>query len=297
VNPVDTYIRSGQYGVKPELPYTPGFDGAGEVVEVSPAGATPAAWPRAGERVWVGKRGRDGTYAEYVVCEPEQVHPLPERLSFAQGAGVYVACCTAWRALFSRGGARAGETVLIHGASGGVGLAAVELASAAGLRVFGTAGTPAGAQAVRAAGAHLVVNHRDASYLAEIAAASRTAWPGRVTSGGVDLIVEMLASTNLQRDLDLIAPRGRVVIVGSRGSLDFNPRAAMGKEATVMGMSLMNLTAAEAAEVYAGVQVALDRGTLTPRIAHELPLADAAKAHDLVLSTSGHAGKIVLSIP
>lgn len=287
VNPVDTYIRSGQYASKPELPYTPGYDGAGEVVEIVPRGAERPAWPVQGSRVWIGKRARDGTYAEYTICELDQIHPLPARLSFAQGAGVYVAYCTAWRALFGRAEAKPGETVLIHGASGGVGLAAAQIARAAGLRVLGTAGTPAGLDLAKQAGCHVVINHRDAGYEAQLAEAAKPA--------GINIILEMLANVNLQRDLDLVAPRGRVVVVGNRGSLDFNPRAAMGKDASILGMSLMNLTPQEAAETTAGVQAGLESGVLTPIVARELPLAHAPAAHELVLS-SGARGKVVLVV-
>jgi NADPH:quinone reductase len=300
VNPVDTYIRGGQYGALPELPYTPGFDAAGEVVEVSPLDAKGMGWPRLGQRVWVGKRGREGTYASEVVCQPEQLHPLPDRLSFEEGAGVYVACCTAWRAIFGKAMAKPGETILIHGASGGVGLAAVQLARAAGLGVIGTAGTKEGLDAVMAAGAHAAVNHRVSGYEAEIRETLTRAWfgharpRGEIGSAGIDIVLENLANVNLQRDLDLIAPRGRVVVVGNRGALEFNPRAAMGKEATIMGMSLMNMTAAEEATTYAGVQAALDAGALKPVVGAVLPLAEASEAHRRVMA-GGHVGKIVLT--
>lgn len=297
VNPVDTYIRSGAYGALPELPYTPGFDGAGEVAEVVPAGVQAPPWPTVGARVWVGKRGRDGTYAQYVVCDPEQVHPLPPRLSFAQGAGVYVACCTAWRAVVHRAAARAGEIALVHGASGGVGLMAVRIARALGLGVIGTASTTSGRTAVLDHGAHAVVDHFQPGYEREIQRLAAGGLDGKFAGArGVDVVIEMLANVNLQRDLDLLAPRGRVVVVGNRGEITINPRSAMGKEASVVGMSLMNLTPAESREVCAGVQGMLESGVLTPMVGRQMALSDAPRAHEAVMSR-GALGKVVLVIP
>ena len=155
VNPVDTYIRSGAHAVRPQLPYTPGFDAAGEVERVGPTVAGVAA----GDRVYVATSD-PRTYAERIICAAATVHPLPDRVSFAQGAALGVPYATAYRALFQRGGARPGETVLVHGATGGVGTATVELARASGLNVIATGGTDKGLAAVRERGAHFTVNHR-----------------------------------------------------------------------------------------------------------------------------------------
>ena len=147
VNPYDTYMRSGAYAIKPDLPYTPGADAAGVIDQVGD-GVTGV---KAGERVYVsgttlGKA--HGAYAQFAVCTPEQVHHLPERISFTQGAGLFVPYVTAWRALFGRANTRAGDTVLIHGASGGVGVAATQFAVAAGATVIGTAGSDEGVSVV-----------------------------------------------------------------------------------------------------------------------------------------------------
>lgn len=138
VNPHDTYVRAG---LVPgcALPLTPGQDGAG-VVEAVGSAVTSCA---AGERVYVGG-SLSGTYATHALCHAKQVHELPERLSCAEAAAIHVPYATAHRALFGRAAARAGETVLVHGASGSVGLAAVQLARAAGLRVLGTGGSERG---------------------------------------------------------------------------------------------------------------------------------------------------------
>src|SRR5437773_1389936 len=142
VNPVDTYIRSGSY-TNLSLPYTPGKDAAG-IIEAK--GDATDQFPL-GDRVYTSG-SITGTYAELTLCDAADVHPLPKQISFAQGAALGVPYATAYRALFHRAEARAGETVLIHGASGGVGLAAVQFARSAGLTVIGTAGSDGGSKLV-----------------------------------------------------------------------------------------------------------------------------------------------------
>ncbi len=280
VNPVDTYIRSGQYRPDLQLPYTPGLDGAGIVCAVGPG----VHHRQIGQRVY-SSWSLSGTYAEQVLCKEFQTHPLPEGVTFAQGAAIGVPYGAAYRALFQRAGARAGETVLVHGASGGVGIAAVQLAKAAGLRVIGTAGSEEGKALVTAQGAHHVLNHRSAGYLEQLQ---------ELTCGrGVDIILEMLANVNLGSDLPLLAKGGRVVVIGSRGRVEIDPRDAMGLEATILGMTLYNATEAELASMHAAFGAGLENGTLRPVVSRQLPLADAATAHHAVMETST-LGKIVL---
>src|SRR5438034_6888854 len=155
VNPVETYIRAGTYAYKPALPYAPGNDGAGVVEQVGPD----VHQFKPGDRVYTAG-SLSGTYAEFALCRAEQVHPLPANVSFAQGAAMGTPYATAYRGLFQRADAKSGETVLVHGASGGVGTAAVQLARARGLRVFGTAGTEEGRELAREQGAHDVFDHR-----------------------------------------------------------------------------------------------------------------------------------------
>jgi NADPH2:quinone reductase len=284
VNPVDTYIRAGQYAALPALPYTPGADAAGVVEAVGSGGQECAP----GDRVYVGGTvaGRAfGSYAEKALCTPDQVHHLPRNISFQQGAGLNVPYVTAWRALFEKGRAQAAETVLIHGASGAVGVAAVQMASAAGLRVFGTAGTDRGRALAKAQGAHEIFDHTSPDYQKQIA---------EKTGGkGVDLVIEMLANVNLVRDLEMIAIRGRVVIVGNRGSLEINPRSIMAKDATVTGFTNWNATPKELATAHAAIIAGLERCGYSPEVGKELPLADAPKAHEAVMKPGAY-GKIVL---
>lgn len=279
VNPVDTYIRSGTYARKPTLPYTPGTDVAGTVEKVGAgvAGVTP------GDRVYA--HAAVGGYAEVALCDDWQAHPLPARASLAQGAAIGVPYATAWRALFLRARARSGDVVLVHGGSGGVGTAAIQIARACGMQIIATAGTPEGAALVKGQGAHHVLNHREGDYMQQI--------PNLTGGRGVDVVLEMLANVNLDRDLDVLAPGGRVVVIGNRGRVEIDPRKAMGKDAAILGMTLFNATRPELQEIHAGLTAGLEAGTLTPVIGKELPLADAVKSHVAVMEP-GAKGKIVL---
>lgn len=284
VNPVDTYIRSGQYASLPSLPYTPGADAAGVVDAVGSDVRDFAP----GHRVYISGTvdGRAaGAYAEMALCAVDQVHPLPKDISFAQGAGVGVPYVTAWRALFDKGHALPGETVLIHGASGAVGVAAVQMARSGGLRVFGTAGTDRGRQLAREQGAHDVFDHSSPGYEKEIMAKT-----GR---GGVDLVIEMLANVNLVRDLEMIAVRGRVVIVGNRGALEMNPRSIMSKDALVTGFTNWNATPRDVAMAHAAIVAGMERCGYKPQVGKEMPLGDAPRAHEEVMKPGAY-GKIVL---
>jgi NADPH2:quinone reductase len=280
VNPYDTYIRAGNYPIKPALPYTPGGDAAG-MVEALGEGV---AGIQVGERVYcAGMAG--GGYGEFAVAEAAQVHRLPEAVSFAQGAAIGVPYGTAFHALAQQAGARAGETVLVHGASGGVGLAAVQIARARGLTVLATAGSERGRNQVRKEGAAQVFDHTAAGYQDQILAA---------TSGrGVDVILEMLANVNLGHDLKLLARDGRVVVIGSRGDATISPRDMMGRRARIMGFTLWQATEAELREAHAAIGAGLRDGTLRPVVGRELPLSEAGQAHRAVLESRAH-GKIVL---
>ena len=233
VNPVDVYMLSGTYARKPALPYTPGADGAGVVGAIG-AGVTGVT---VGERVYVAG-SLTGTYAQQALCSPSAVHWLPERVTFQQGAAVGVPYATAFRALFQKARAQPGETVLVHGASGGVGLATLQLARAHGMTVIGTAGSDKGRRLVLANGAHHAIDHSNP--------ASATAEQVRsLTSGrGVNLILEMLANKNLAADLQMLSNQGRVVVVGNRGTIEINPRDAMGRDASILGMTLFNVNEA-----------------------------------------------------
>jgi NADPH2:quinone reductase len=280
VNPVEALVRAGLYPMKPPLPYTPGKDAAGLVLEVG-AGVTRF---KVGDRVY-NYGPSSGAYASQMIASESGLQFLPEKNSFAEGAALGVPYGTAHRALFVRAHAQAGETVLVHGASGGVGTAAIQLARAAGLKVFGTAGNSAARQAVLANGAHEVFDHTSTDYWEKI----MTATQGK----GVNIIIEMLANVNLAKDLLGLSMGGRVVVVGSRGSLEIDPRATMAKDLSILGMSNGNATEKEASSTHAAIHAGLENGSLKPLIAETLPLKEAARAHEQVMK-NGKIGKIVL---
>jgi NADPH:quinone reductase len=280
VNPVDSYIRSGMYPAKPTLPYTPGSDAAGVVDSVGDAvtRVTP------GDSVYVAGT-ISGAYAQQALCSESQVHRLPSHITFEQGAAIGIPYATAYRALFQRAEAKPGETVLVHGATGGVGIAAVQLSRAAGLTVIATGGTEAGRANVIEQGAHHALDHHAPNYMKEILA---------LTGGnGVDLILEMLANVNLANDLGILAKRGRVVVIGSRGTIEIDPRATMTRDLSILGMSLMNTTEDDRATIHAALVAGLENRTLTPVVGKEMPLADASRAHEAVMEPGAY-GKIVL---
>ncbi|MEK7701870.1 MAG: NADPH:quinone reductase [candidate division NC10 bacterium] len=284
VNPVDTYIRSGSYALMPALPYIPGTDAAG-VVEAVGEGVKRA---KQGDRVYVVRTAGPpltGGYAELAACPEALVQPLPASVSFSQGAAVAVPYGTAYRGLHHKAHARPGETVLVHGASGGVGIAAVQLAVAHGMTVIGTAGSERGRKLVREHGAHHVLDHSAPDYLAKLTELAG----GR----GPDVILEMLANVNLQKDLDVVARFGRIVVIGNRGAIEINPRGTMTKDAAILGLALPNAPLEEMASIHAALGAGLANGTLRPVVGQELPLKDAARAHEAVLAPGAY-GKIVL---
>lgn len=276
VNPVDTYIRSGNYALKPALPYTPGMDAAGVVVEASEG--VPFA---VGDRVYTSGT-LSGAYADFALCRAGQVFALPDNCDFAAGAALGTPAATAFRALFQKGRARAGEKLLVHGATGSVGLAAVQMALAAGLKVYATGGSEEGLAFLASLPLAGVFDHRSSGYADELNA----------QVGGVDLVLEMLGNVNLQTDLQLLARNGRVVVIGNRGRIEIDPRLIMQKEAIVTGVMLFAATAEEQREIHAGLYRYLAAGALAPVLARSFVLADAALAHEAVLQS--HVGKLVL---
>jgi NADPH2:quinone reductase len=280
VNPYDTYMRNGTYAIKPPLPYTPGSDAAGTIEAVGD-GVTRF---RTGDRVYTANT-LTGAYAEHTVALESQVNPLPDQATFPQGAGLWVPYGTAYHALRHHADARGGETVLVHGASGGVGLAAVQIARALGMVVLGTGGTPQGLELARREGAHQVFDHRAAGYTEAIL--------GGTGGQGVDVILEMLANVNLGADLKLLARNGRVVVIGSRGDVSITPRDLMTRRASVRAFTLWSITGPEEREVHAAIFTGLENGTLRPVVGKELPLAEAVQAHEDVMAPGAY-GKIVL---
>lgn len=287
INPNEAYIRTGTYSFyTPELPYTPGFDGAGVVDAVGEG----VKHLKIGDRVFVAAllaKRNTGTYAQKVVSDANAVHRLPESISYQQGASLGIPALTAYRALFHRAKIKSGETVLIHGASGGVGLLAVQMAKGIGATVIGTASIEEGKSLVKASGATHVLEHITEGSIDKIIS---------LTNGkGPEVIIEFLANMNLGTDLKMIAPYGRIVVVGNRGSLEINPRLAMMKEADILGMALWNASPDEYNASLHAVEAFLESGMLHPEVGDELTLEEAEKAHAQILNKKAR-GKMILSI-
>ncbi len=284
VNPADTYMLGGAYAIVPDLPYTPGGDAAGVVSAVG-AGVTSC---KPGDRVFVGTVmgfNMSGCYAEQVVRPAADVVVLPDNVEFAAGAALGVPYATAHYGLFARGTAVAGETVFIHGASGAVGTAAIQLARRAGLTVIGSGGTERGRQLILDQGANHAVDHTTEGYIDQVR---------ELTNGtGPELILEMLANVNLATDLELIAKYGRIIIIGNRGEVTINPRMTMMKELDVRGLALFNGSRSEMEKITADLLSGLADGSLNPVIGTEMALADAAESHRAVMKPGAY-GKIVL---
>lgn len=280
VNPVETYIRAGKYGPR-AFPFTPGTDCAG-VVQAVGEGVTQF---KTGDRIYAAST-LSGAYAELALCDASKVFLLPAKVSFEQGASLGVPAATAYKAAFMRGQIKPGETILVHGATGGVGLACVQMARAHGCTVIGTGGSAKGRELVQKEGAHHVLDHAAPDYLDQLM---------KLTGGkGVDAILEMLANVNLDKDLTVLAKFGRVVVVGSRGRIEIDPRQTMMRDADIRGMTLMNLNDAELYSVHRALGAFLEAGILRPVIDATLPLAEAARAHREILEGSSH-GKIILA--
>ena len=281
INPIDTYIRSGTYAKKkPSLPYTPGFDAAGIVESVG----TEVRRFKPGDRVFINGNV-SGAYAEKTLCEQESVFSLPDHLSFAQGSGIWVPYATAHQAIFHIARAQAGETLFVRGASGGVGSACVQTARALGLRVIGTAGSDKGRQMLRDLGVHAALDHHAPDLTTQVLNATE----GR----GPEIIIEMLANANLAKDLGLVAHRGRIVLIGNRGTIEINPRDAMNRDASILGMLLLNATVDEISRISAGLAACLENKTLNPIVGRTFPLDQSSQSHEAVLAP-GALGKIAL---
>lgn len=288
VNPNDAYVREGNYAfLIPELPYTPGFDGAGIVEAVG--GNVEHVKP--GDRVFVCgviAARNTGTYAQKVAVSANAVRPLPDHISFEEGAALGIPALAAYRALFQRAGIREGETVLIHGASGGVGTLAVQMAKGAQATVIGTASTKEGKELLLSLGADAAIDH--------VTDANRDALIELTDGAGPDVILEFLANVNLETDLQIIAKYGRIVIIGNRGSIEITPRFAMAKESNLYGMAVFNASVEENEVALQEIAAFLQYGILKPSVGEVYDLEEARTTHEIVLTKKG-SGKMILRIP
>ena len=287
INPVDTYIRSGAYPVLPSVPYIPGMDAAGYIEAVGSEVCKENF--SLGSRVFITGPGKNsGSYAEYVKTEQAYVYPLDDRLSFAEGACLGIPYFTAFKALMYGAKARKHENILIHGASGAVGCAAVQIANYVGANVFGTAGTDKGMEVVANCGAHEVFNHNEEGYEMKL--------KEKTNGEGFDVIIENLANVNLDTDMQMIKKNARIMIVGSRGPITISPRYLMTPEASIIGVSLWPTTDVQYQKIARVIHNGIISGWVKPIIDKEYPIEDAPKAHYDIMHSKGAKGKLILRL-
>ena len=284
VNPIDVAVRENRFPTPKSPPKTLGSDGAGEVVAVGER----VAAVHVGDRVSFSGLGigSEGSYADYALIAETQAVPIPERLSYQEAAALGMVFPAAYYGLVTRGAVKEGETVLVQGASGGVGSASVQLAKALGARVLATASGADAVELVASLGAEAVIDYR----AEDVAARVKELTEGR----GVDLVHEMVISVNLPLDVELVAKGGRIVCTGQGPSPEATVPigAALGKDVSLLFMNLNNAGRAGVAAIAAKVAAMAASGKVRPVIGTTLPLAEARRAHELL--AGDHLGKIVL---
>lgn len=282
VSPLDTYVREQSHGAPtPALPYIPGFEAAGTIAAIG----KDVTQFKVGDRVYTNVFL--GAYAELLVQAAIAVHPLPDHISFAQGTSAVNSYPTAQYALFHLAKATPGSSVFVHGASGAVGIAAVQIAHAAGMKVVGSAGSVQGLKLVEKQGAEIAVNHREPDYLEKALA---------FTDGkGFDVILEMNATEKLAADVGLIATFGRIVVIGgTNGAVEIDPTPILWKGGSIIGLYIGLASPEELAEIHAAIYTGLETGVLRPQVAQEFAIAEASIAHETV-RTARSAGKVALT--
>jgi NADPH2:quinone reductase len=284
INFPDTLTILGKYQHKPPLPFVPGVESAGTIVEV----AVDAGPWRVGDRVIT--RQRTGGYAEEIILPAGQLARLPENFDFAEGASFLVASLTAYHALVERAALRPGETLLVHGAAGGVGLAAVELGKLVGARVIATASTPEKLAVARNRGADDLIDYSGEDFVAAVR---------QITNDrGVDVVFDPVGGEVLKQSLRAVAWGGRVLVVGfASGSI---PELAANR-ILLKGCSVIGVRAGEAGRQNPGggqsaLAAVLDhaaRGRLRPHVSHRVPLTEFARGMRLLMEREA-IGRVVL---
>lgn len=279
VNRPDIIQRLGAYPPPPGAPDTLGLEIAGEVVQAS------GRWA-AGDRVCALLGG--GGYAEYAVVDSRHALPVPEGLSFEEAAGLPETVFTVFANVFEHGALKGGETLLVHGATSGIGTTAIAMGKAAGAKVIATArGAEKAAQALKL-GADVAVD-ATAEDFAEVAK----------REGGADVVLDMVGGDYFAKDLDAVRTGGRIVFIASQGGavVDLPIMRLMQKRAVVTGSTLRPRDADEKARIAAAVEARvwpwIAAGKVRPQIDAVFPLAEAAKAH-AHLEAGGHLGKVIL---
>lgn len=284
VNRPDILQRLGRYPAPPGASDIPGLEVAGEVDQV---GDGVSRWS-VGDRVCALLGG--GGYAEYAVVDARHALPVPDGLDWVQAAALPETVCTVFTNVFESGGLKPDETLLIHGATSGIGVTAVQMARAAGARVIATSRGPDKAAAARALGADLSLDARSDDMAAAIAA-----------FGGVDVVLDMVGTDYAALNLEALKPFGRWVVIatlsGNRAEIDL--ARIMMKRIVLTGSTLRARPADEKARLIAAVEATVwpwvTAGAVRPPVEATFPLADAALAH-LRLEAGEHVGKVVLTV-
>ena len=291
LNPVDTYIRAGLVAMPLPNPFILGCDLAGTVESVGPN----ATRFRVGDRVWgsnQGLLGRQGTFAEYCCPSEDWLYPLPDSVRAQDAAALALVGITAHLGLFWRTNLRAGETVFVNGGTGGVGMAVIQMAKVTGAKVITTVGSPEKAELAREFGADLVVNYKTD----DVPAAVKAATEGR----GVDVWFETLPPTDFERTIDLMAPRGRIVVMAGRQAKPVFPNGPFYvKGLSLFGFVMFAMTPDEQRRCADDMNRWMTDGKLKAMIGRVFPFSDASAAHKLqeenTLGKQGTlSGKIVL---
>jgi putative PIG3 family NAD(P)H quinone oxidoreductase len=286
VNRPDVLQRLGGYPPPPGASDIPGLEIAGRVVAL---GEGAEGWSP-GDEVTALVTG--GGYAEYCAAPAIQCLPVPGGLGLAEAAAMPETFFTVWSNVFDRGGLTAGESFLVHGGSSGIGTTAIQLARAFGARVFATAGSAEKCRACEELGAERAINYRDEDFVAAVKEATGGAGP--------DLILDMVGGDYVQRNIEALAPDGRLVYIAFLGGakVEVNLLPMMLKRLTLTGSTLRArppaFKAAIADNLRQKVWPLIEKGEIRPVMAESFPLAEAAAAHRL-MESSTHIGKIVLT--
>ncbi len=287
VNRPDVLQRQGRYAPPQGVTDIPGLEVAGTVAAV---GSQVTGWS-IGDAVCALLAG--GGYAEYCVAPAPQCLPVPAGLDLTQAAALPEVMFTVWTNVFERGQLKAGESVLIHGGSSGIGTAAIQLARARGARVFATAGSDEKCRACEALGAERCINYRDQDFVAEVKALT--------ADHGVDVVLDMVGGDYLQRNIDVLGMDGRLVQIaqlgGYRSTISTIP--ILQRRLTITGSTLRARSVDEKGRIAAAVREQvwplLESGAVRVVIHATFPLAQAAQAHAL-MESSHHIGKLVLLV-
>lgn len=287
VNRPDVMQRLGLYPAPPGASDLPGLEVAGEVAAV---GAGVTGW-QVGDRVCALTNG--GGYAEQAVAPAGQCLPVPAGMDFVAAAGLPETFFTVWTNVFMRGGLQAGESLLVHGGSSGIGTSAIQMARAMGATVYATAGSAEKCAACVELGADLAVNYRNDDF--------ETVLQERTGGAGVDVILDMVGGDYINRNIRLAAPDGRIVNIAFQGGFEaaVNFVPVLLKRLTLTASTLRpqsaEAKAAIAAQLLEHIWPRLESGDISPVIAATFPLQDAAAAHEL-MESGAHIGKIILTL-